>query len=133
MAGERNANRSVENANVSTPTPAASVEQPTPAPEAAYVPPAGTVKFENSNEKLDGKLAEHYFDFSFYYPKSWVADPKAGVAGATNFVKVQRSLPPALVQETFAVGWYTSTGTFALDLQTYQQRVEETSRALAKI
>jgi hypothetical protein len=133
MAAERNPTRPVENTNLATPTPAPSIETPTPAAEETYVAPPGTVKFENSKEKLDGKLAEHYFDFSFYYPKSWVGDPKAGVAGATNFVKVQRTLPPALVQENFAVGWYTSTGTFALDLQTYPQRVEETSRALAKI
>lgn len=133
MAAERNPVRPVENTNASTPTPAPSVEAPTPAPEVAYAAPPGTVKFENSNEKLDGKLAEHYFDFSFYYLKSWARDAKAGVPGATNFVKVQRSLPPALVQENFAVGWYTSTGTFALDLQTYPQRVEETSRTLSKI
>ena len=41
-------------------------------------------------------------------------------------------LDPALVQENFAVGWYTSSGTFAQDLQTYPQRVEQTSNALAK-
>jgi len=132
MAAEKNPPRPIENVNASTPTPAPSVATPTPAPEEAYVPPSGTVKFENSNEKLDGKLAEHYFDFSFYYPKSWSRDAKAGVPGATNFVKVQRTLPPALVQENFAVGWYISTGTFAQDSQTYPQRVEQTSDALAK-
>ena len=46
-----------------------------------FVPPAGTVQFANSNDNLDGKLAEHYFDFSFYYPESWTRDPKSGVAG----------------------------------------------------
>jgi hypothetical protein len=132
MAAERNSNRPVENVNVSTPTPSASVEQPTPAPEETYVPPPGTVKFENSKEKLDGRLAEHYIDFSFYYPEGWKRDPKSGVAGAQNFVSVERSLPPNLTQERFAVGWYNSTGTFAQDLQTYPQLVEQTSSALAK-
>ena len=94
------------------------------------MPPPGTVKFENSNENLDGKLAEHYFDFSFYYPQSWKRDPKSGVAGATNFVAVDRSLPPDFTQENFAVGWYTSTGTFVGDLPSYPQRVEEYSNSL---
>src|SRR6185503_16201428 len=123
MAGERNTNRPVENTNLSTPTPA---------PEEAYVAPAGTVKFENSNEKLDGKLAEHYFDFSFYYPENWKRDPKSGVAGASNFVLVDRSLPPDFTQENFAVGWYTSTGTFAGDSSSFPQRAEEYSNSLAK-
>src|SRR5215217_7333431 len=132
MAAENHPNRPVENVNASTPTPAPSVETPTPAPEEAYVPPPGTVKFENSNEKLDGKLAEHYFDFSFYYPQNWKRDPKSGVAGAANFVLVDRSLPPDFTQENFAVGWYTSTGTFVGDLPSYPQRAEEYSNSLAK-
>jgi hypothetical protein len=132
MAAERNPNRPVENINASTPTPAPSVETPTPAPEEAFVAPPGTVKFENSNEKLDGKLAEHYFDFSFYYPENWKRDPKSGVSGAVNFVSVDRSLPPDFTQESFAVGWYTSTGTFVGDLSSYPQRAEEYSNSLAK-
>jgi hypothetical protein len=131
MAGERNPNRPVENV---TPAPSASVEAPTPAPsvEEAYVPPPGTVKFENSNAKLDGKLAEHYFDFSFYYPESWKRDPKSGVAGAVNFVSVDRSLPPDFTQESFAVGWYTSSGTFVGDMKSFPERVQEYSASLEK-
>jgi hypothetical protein len=132
MAAQRNPTRPVENINVSTPTPVPSVETPTPAPEEAYVAPPGTVKFENSNEKLNGKLAEHYFDFSFYYPENWKRDPKSGVAGASNFVSVDRSLPPDFTQESFAVGWYTSTGTFEGDRPSYSQRAEEYSNSLAK-
>jgi hypothetical protein len=120
---------------VSEPTPASTVEAstPTPAPADNYVPPAGTVQFVNSKDKLDGVLADHYFDFSFYYQKNWKSDPKAGVAGATNFVKVDRMLPPNSIQENFAVGWYTSSGTFLGDLKSYPQRVEELSRSFAKI
>jgi hypothetical protein len=132
MAAQRNPERPA-NVNLSTPTPASTVETPTPAPEDTFVPPAGTVQFVNSNEKLDGKLAEHYLDFSFYYPEKWIRDPKAGVAGAANFVKVERRLPPNFIQENFAVGWYTSTGTFVGDMPTFPERVEETSKSLAKI
>jgi len=112
------------------PSPVA--EQPSPSPEDSFVPPPNTVQFENSNANLDGKLAEHYFDFSFYYPQSWQRDPNAGVPGARNFVKVERRLSPDSPQEDFAVGWYKSTGTFAGDLSTFPQRVEEVSAALAK-
>ena len=133
MAAERNPVKPVENTNDSTPTPAPSVETPSPAPsEEAYVPPPGTVKFENSKDKLDGKLAEHYFDFSFYYPENWKRDPKSGVAGAENFVAVDRGLPPDFTQENFAVGWYTSTGTFVGDLPSYKQKAEQYSNSLAK-
>jgi hypothetical protein len=112
--------------------PSPVISQPSPSPEDSFVPPPNAVQFQNSDANLDGKLAEHYFDFSFYYPKTWQRDPKAGIAGATNFVKVERSLPPNFIQENFAVGWYTSTGTFAGDRQNFPQRVEEYSAALAK-
>jgi hypothetical protein len=133
MAAQRRPERQIENTNPSTPTPASSVAAPSPTPEETFVPPPGTVQFTNSNDKLDGKLAEHYFDFSFYYPESWDRDPKAGVPGATNFVKVDRTLPPDFTQENFAVGWYTSTGTFTGDLPSYPRRVQEFSSSLAKI
>ena len=130
---QRNIERPPANVNISTPTPAASVEAPSPTPEDTFQPPADAVQFVNSNTNLDGKLAEHYFDFSFYYPKSWVRDPKSGVPGATNFVKVDKTLPPDFTQENFAVGWYTSTGTFVGDMPDYPRRVKEFSDALAKI
>jgi len=75
----------------------------------AYVPPADAVQFVNSNRNLDGKLAEHYVEFSFYYPGRWIKDPKSGVSGASNFVKVERRLPQDFTQENFAVApWYAS-------------------------
>jgi hypothetical protein len=97
-----------------------------------FVPPADATKFENSNANLDGRLAEHYLDFSFYYPNGWQADPKAGVAGATNFVKVERRLPPDFTQENFAVGWYTSQGTFEADTPLFPRLVELLSANLSK-
>jgi hypothetical protein len=130
-AERRPENRPVVQPSVETaPTPA--VEQPAATPEDSFVPPPNAVPFENSNANLDGNLAEHYFDFSFYYPKSWQLDPKAGVPGARNFVKVERRLSPDSPQEDFAVGWYTSTGTYAGDLSNFPQRVQEVSAALAK-
>jgi hypothetical protein len=134
MNAQRNPNRPLENPSLSTPTPASTVETSTPAPTPAdnFVPPPGTVQFVNSKDKLDGALADHYFDFSFYYPKSWQSDPKAGVAGATNFVKVERRIPPDFTQENFVVRWYPSSGTLAGDLSTLPQKVEEFSNSLAK-
>jgi len=133
MSAERNP-QPVPSASVvtSTPTPVPSVEAPSPTPEDTFVPPAGTIQFVNSKDKLDGKLAEHYLDFSFYYPEKWTRDPKSGVAGASNFVKVDRMLPPNFTQENFVVGWYTSSGTFVGDLSSFPARVEEISKALSK-
>lgn len=100
--------------------------------ESEFVAPPNTTKFTNSEADLDGKLAEHYFDFSFYYPDNWSVDPKAGVPGASNFAKVERRLPPDFTQENFAVGWYTSKGTFAADESTFPQLVEVLGTNLAK-
>jgi hypothetical protein len=95
-----------------------------PAGTEAFVAPPNSVQFTNSQANLDGKLAEHYLDFSFFYPNSWSMDRNAGKSGSSNFVKVERRLPPDFTQENFAVGWYTSQGTFAGDLPTYPQLVE---------
>lgn len=116
-----------ENSNANTATTNA---PPTATTE--FVPPPNTLKFTNSKANLEGKLAEHYFDFSFYYPSGWQVDPKAGVAGASNFAKVERRLPPDFTQENFAVGWYSSKGTSAADEPTYPQLVELVSSNLAK-
>jgi hypothetical protein len=114
-AEKTNTNSAVENANTNSTTEDT---------EVAFVPPPGTTKFANSLTNLDGKLAEHYIDFSFYYPETWQTDKKAGVSGASNFVKVERRLPPDFTQENFAVGWYTSKGTFETDSPTFPRLVE---------
>lgn len=116
----QNANTNVVNTNTSEP--------PT---EAEFVAPPNTTKFTNSSSNLDGKLAEHYLDFSFYYPKAWEVDPKAGVPGASNFAKVERRIPPDFTEENFAVGWYTSKGTFEADKPTFPQLVELLGKSLA--
>jgi hypothetical protein len=123
----------VANTNSSTNTAPENTNQATEQPEVApFVPPADAVEFSNSKESLDGKLAEHYLDFSFYYPKTWDLDPKAGVSGANNFVKVERRLPPDFTQENFAVGWYQSNGSFASDQPTFPQLVKRFSESLSK-
>ncbi len=75
-----------------------------------YSPPSNAVQFVNSIDNLNGKLKEHYVDFSFYYPENWQKDPSAGARGASNFAKVERRLPPDFTQENFAVGSFVSAG-----------------------
>lgn len=111
-----------DNANVTT----------EPVTDKSYAPPPGTIQFVNSSANLDGKLAEHYFDFSFYYPNNWKKDPEAGVPGAVNYAKVERRIEPNLTQENFAVGWYTSKGTFAADEATFPEIAEKIGASLSK-
>lgn len=128
MAAERDP-RIVVGPNTNTATPEPTVEQPSPSPSPADTAPPNTVEFTSVKDGLRGALADHYFDFSFYYPNSWQRVP---TASTQNFVQVERKLPPDLTQENFVVGWYTSTGTFVGDLPSYAKRVEEFSATLAK-
>ena len=130
MAAERNP-RIVVGPNTNMATPEPSIAQPSPeaTPEDTFVPPPGTTQFTSSSDGLQGSLADHYFDFSFYYPNSW---ERVQRPSTQNFVQVERKLPPNLTQENFVVGWYTSTGTFDGDLASYPKRVEEFSAQLAK-
>jgi hypothetical protein len=120
------------NANVATPLPTA---QETPTVEAQqpppFQPPADAVEFVNSSDNLDGKLAEHYLDFSFYYPNSWKKDPQAGVPGASSFVNVQQRLTRD-TPERFAVGWYTSRGSLAADLPFFPKLISDFSTTFGK-
>ncbi|MEP6635418.1 MAG: hypothetical protein ABJB97_01740 [Acidobacteriota bacterium] len=118
--------------SLNTVTPNNTNDTPAPPEVAAFVPPADATQFANSKDKLEGKLADHYVDFSFYYPQSWQLDPKAGSAGSSNFVKVERMLPPDFTQENFAVGWYTSKGSYEGDLPAFPQLVELLGANLAK-
>ena len=108
-------------------------KEPDVAPEPpAYSPPADAVEFVNSKAKLDGKLAEHYLDFSFYYPERWQKDPNAGVPGAANFAKVERRLPPDFTQENFAVGWYSSGGSAEADRSVFPSLAAKLSAQFEK-
>ena len=113
--------------------PSVAAENPNPPNEPPpYSPPPNAVEFVNSNARLDGKLAEHFVDFSFYYPKDWQKDPTAGVAGAKNFAKIQRMLAENFPQEIFAVGWYASTGSEAADKASYPKLAEQRSAQFEK-
>ena len=120
-----------QNTNTSVNTNTQEVKPEEPKTEPEFVAPANTTKFTNSKANLDGKLAEHYFEFSFYYPDNWAMDPKAGVPGASNFAKVERKLPPDFTQENFAVGWYTSEGSFAADESIFPKLVAVLGKNLA--
>jgi len=96
-----------------------------------YSAPADAVAFVNSKENLDGKLAEHYLDFSFYYPNRWHKDPSAGVPGARNYVLVERRLPPDFTQESFAVAWSSSAAPVAENLALFHTMTENLSSQLA--
>jgi hypothetical protein len=104
-------------------------EVPEPPP---YSPPADAVEFVSSKANLDGRLAEHFVEFSFYYPNRWLKDPTAGVPGATNFAKVERRLPPDLTQENFAVGSYVSAGSGEDDRTAFHTVAENLSSQFAK-
>lgn len=93
-----------------------------PGPVAAQPPPNST-QFVNTRRNLNSLLTEHYADFSFYYPRSWELDTKAGGEGSSNFVKVERKLPPDFTQENFAVGYYESNGTVEADRPVYPSLV----------
>lgn len=117
------------NSNTNSNTPGG----PTLKPKAVEAPP-NSVKFENAQSNLDGKLAEHYVDFYFYYPQGWQKSAKAGVPGAANFAEVERLLPPDYTQEKLVVSWYDSKGTVEADLAGKLPNViKERDASLAKI
>lgn len=122
----------VDNNNTNPPTNDNTNVATEPVTENAYVPPPGTIQFVNSSTNLDGRLAEHYFDFSFHYPNNWKKDPEAGVPGAVNYAKVERRIEPNFTQENFAVGWYTSKGTYAADESTFPDLAEKIGASLSK-
>jgi hypothetical protein len=112
-----------------TPNEPPAKPEKTQAPEPrAYAPPADAVQFVNSKETLDGKLAEHYVEFSFYYPNRWQKDASAGVPGARNFAQVERRLPPDFTQENFAVAWNSSAAPVAENLALFHNLADNLSK-----
>jgi hypothetical protein len=111
------------------------VEEAKPPVVDTYVPPADAKRFANARDTLDGKLAEQYVDFYFYYPGSWQSDPKAGVKGASNFARVFKSAKDdagEYTPESVAVSWYTSNGTYDTDLSVFPSRAQALSAQLAR-
>jgi hypothetical protein len=98
-----NANTAVETKNVPPP----------------YSPPADAVQFNNSPANLDGDLAAHYVGFSFYYPKTWTKDPKAGIQGASSFAKIDNQSPEEGLKERVLFNWYPSKGSYEADTSVF--------------
>jgi hypothetical protein len=106
---------------------------PNVAPEPPpYTPAAAAVQFVNSKQHLEGQLAEHYVDFSFYYPERWQKDPTAGVPGARNFAQVERRLPPDYTQENFAVAWNSSAAPVAENRALFHTLAQNLGAQVAK-
>jgi hypothetical protein len=103
---------------------------PSTEPDVSAITPSGETKFENSLASLDQSLAEHYVDFSFYYPNSWTL--KAAPNGSSNFVEVDRKSPQGPYLEHLNVSWYKSKGTIAQDLPGLPAAVESMSSKFAK-
>jgi len=83
-----------------------------------------TVLFRNSPASLGPSLTAHYTDFSFAYPKTWTIDPASQTITSANFIKVEHNLVENAKEytiENFAVGWYTSSGTFEADKAVFPQ------------
>jgi hypothetical protein len=123
---------SIEATPRSEPTPDVGNANPPANEPPPYSPPPNAVQFVNSSNNLDGKLAENYVEFSFYYPRSWQKDSTAGVPGATNFAKVERRIPPDFTQENFAVGSYLSAGSADSDRAVFHTLAENLSSQFAK-
>jgi outer membrane biosynthesis protein TonB len=96
----------------------------------AFVPPADAVQFTNTKTSLDGDLAAHYVDFSFYYPKTWTRDPKAGVSGASNFALVDHHGADASLQERVAFNWYPSKGSYEADAAVFSESAKKVTEHL---
>jgi hypothetical protein len=102
---------------------------------APFEPPPDALKLTNSKANLDGELAAHYVDFSFYYPRTWKKDPNAGMRGASSFAKVEREFSDKTadyVQERVVVRPYQSNGTYELDLPIFKERAKAVSDQISK-
>ncbi len=99
-----------------------------------YEPGPGMTQFVNSKDRLDGRLADHYIDFSFYYPQNWQVDPQSGVPGASNFARVMKMEEDdtgEYLLESAALSWYNSNGTYDGDAPVFSERAKNFSDQLA--
>ncbi|MBD0370506.1 MAG: hypothetical protein ICV60_06695 [Pyrinomonadaceae bacterium] len=128
-ATNTNSNSSANANSSNTNTSAATTSQP------PVTPPPNATKFVNSRDKVTGSLAEHFVDFSLYYPNGWAVDTKAGTSGSSNFFKANRMLSDDTgdyLLESLAVGWYQSNGTMQFDRPIFPNRVEFFNNLFAK-
>lgn len=122
VSNNENTNSNASNAaspeNTNTSTNANTTVEPKKGPE-PFVAPADAVQFTNSAASLDGDLASHYVDFSFYYPKSWTKDPKAGVRGASSYAKIDSQTAENELKERVLFNWYPSKGSYEADASVF--------------
>src|SRR5262249_5256017 len=81
-----------------------------------------TKTFTNSKDGLAAKLSDNYVDFHFDYPASWKMAERS--KDPENFVKVERMVgdgKDAVMQESFSVGHFRSSGNADLDKQLIPQ------------
>jgi hypothetical protein len=109
-----NANTAASPENTNTSTNANTTVEPKKGPE-PFAAPADAVQFTNSAASLDGDLAAHYVAFSFYYPKTWTKDPKAGVRGASSYAKIDSQTGENELKERVLFNWYPSKGSYEAD------------------
>jgi hypothetical protein len=121
-------NSASSNANTSANANVAPKPQPEP-----FVPPSDAVQFSNSKANLDGELADHYVGFSFYYPKIWTKDPKAGVRGASSFAKIDHQFKDdtgEYIGERVTFNWYPSNGSYEADLSVFPDSAQKLTKGL---
>lgn len=125
------ANNNTANANTAnnnTPAPTNTSGGPTPNTNSGP-PPAGLETFRNTLVSLEGPLADHYSDFSFSYPKTWVMDPDAGAKG--KFVDMSLKTPDNDPAENFVVSYYESTGSLDTDRPTIDRIIAQKNASFA--
>jgi hypothetical protein len=127
-----NTNTAPRPAEVASPANANTAPETKTGPE-PYIAPADAVQFTNSAANLDGELAGHYLEFSFYYPKAWNKDPSAGVPGASSFAKIDKQAKGnAGLQERVLFNWYPTKGSFDADADVFPSSARKISDQLAK-
>lgn len=104
--------------STSSPSPSSSSfssSSPSTGPSRGSAPAAaGTLRFVNSREGLDGKRASNYADFAFDYPAAWKLRKGREAQYDSNFVEVGNEIIDGKgrknVIETFNVGYLQTSG-----------------------
>lgn len=65
------------------------------------------VVYRNTREGRTGTLADHYVDFEFRYPRSWILKPQD--SDSSNFVTVERAID-GQTHENLNVGYFATAG-----------------------
>jgi hypothetical protein len=132
---ERDRTTANANSNSSASANSGNANTASTASQPPVAPPPDSTRFVNSRDKVTGSLAEHFVDFSLYYPNSWTVDAKAGTGGSSNFFKADRMLSDDTgdyLLESLAIGWYQSNGTMQFDRPIFPNRVEFFNNLFAK-